>query len=355
MPTRVVDFPARAGRSTPHHSVTCTMVAAGPGCRLWRPTDEPWDGPLQSWAEEVRLLLAEEALPKVVADQGRWPDLDGDNIVNVLITSRVARTAADVTAYVRRVDFQPEVARPWGQNWDVVYLQPGASLESLRPILIHELTHVAQFSWCRAMFLGQPWPIPDWLTEGLAHAAELRTCEDLGNVRTRLLAFARQPHAAPLVVVDAGASGYWRHPGQRGASAAFCDWFTRSHPQWSWPELARAHAEHDDPWINLTGQSFAETYRAWTVSLAASDPADQLPGAIELRWDTPSPQAEWTITLQGTATAYVRLPRGAAESPTACQVTWSPGAVTQLTLLSRPADVSPVSGAASARRVTRGE
>jgi hypothetical protein len=317
--------------------VTCTLVAAGPGCRVWRPSDEPWDEPLQAWAEAVRSLLAEEALPKVVADQGHWPDLDGDDLVNVLITSRVARTAADVTAYVRRVDFQPEVVRPWGQSWDVIYLQPGAPLETLRPILIHELTHVVQFSWCRAMFPGQPWPIPDWLTEGLAHAAELRTCDDLGNVRTRLHAFARQPHVAPLVVVDAGASGYWRHPGQRGASAAFCDWFTRTHPQWSWPELARAHAEHDDPWVNLTGQSFAETYRAWTVSLAASDAADQLPSAIKLRCDTLGPLAERTIMLQGTATAYVRLPTHQFETSARNHITWPPGAELQLTLVSRAA------------------
>ncbi len=317
---RIVDFPKsgmRGLRNEDFATTRCRVAWSGRRSRIWLPDDEPQDARLCHWVERLGELLEQHCLPTIEADQGPWPDVDGDSALNLLVTNRVAQTSPDVKAFVRQVDFQADVPAPWGQNWDVVYVQPGTNLDELRAILIHELTHVAQFSWCRQLLPEQPWPVPDWLTEGLAHAAELRSDGKWDNTLPRLRTFANRPASCPLLVSDAGHSGLWRDPGQRGASAAFCDWWTRRSPKWSWPEVITTYAEQDDPWGVLAGAAFSEAYRDWTISLAADGvPMNSGDGAVTIHCENLTAGKSATLVLTGTATAYVHLQRNAAETHT---------------------------------------
>ncbi len=317
---RMIDFPKpghRGLRNADFATTSCRVAWSGQCSRVWLPNDEPHDSRLNHWVQRLGELLEQVCLPTVEADQGPWPDVDGDGRLNLLVTNRVGQTSPDVKAFVRQVDFQADVPLPWGQNWDVVYVQPGTNLGELRSILIHELTHVAQFSWCRKLFPAQPWPIPDWMTEGLAHAAELRSGGKWDNTLPRLRTFAERPANCPLVVSDAVVSGLWRDPGQRGASAAFCDWWTRRRPEWRWPELLTSYAEHEDPWTELAGAPFPDVYRDWTISLATEGvPMSSSDTPLELRGVDVSAGTPYTIVLTGTATAYVRIQRNLAAAQT---------------------------------------
>ncbi|OYW19062.1 MAG: hypothetical protein B7Z55_09560, partial [Planctomycetales bacterium 12-60-4] len=333
---RALNFPGSHRHDRECPEVRCRAHWTGSRCRIWIPDDEPCDDRLIRWLGRLGDLVEEESLPIVEADQGTWPDVDADGIINLVVTDRVGCTAPGVHAFVWQADFQENVTRPWDQNWDVIYVQPGIDFEALRPILIHELTHLAQFSWCRHLFPTGPWPIPDWLTEGLAHAAELRYDEAAENTLPRLRAFAAHPGSCPLVVNDAAASGLWRDPGQRGASAAFCDWWLRRQPDWCWPDFLQTYATEDDPWTMIAGAPFTEIYRDWTISLAANglQPlAEKIP--VELHFQELSEGTAGSVVLIGTATAYVRVRRNSTE-PQSVQITGPKSCRLQVTTLRIP-------------------
>jgi hypothetical protein len=334
---RLVSLPAelrRTAGATPQPSLECHPVWVGSGITVWCPDDEAVTDDLMTWIAEVGSLMERESLPLVRNDQGAWPDVDGDNQVNLLVTERVSRLDSDVKAFVRRSDFSQAV--PSTTPWDVIYLKPFVSLEELRPILVHELTHVVEFSWCRERCPQGEWPIHDWLTEGLAHAAELRLTGAGDNTHPRLRAFLRQPSAAPLVVHDAVATGLWRHPGQRGATAAFCDWLTRTYPQVRWSTIIPTEEVDDDLWTTLCGREFPDLYRDWTISLASGAAGLAEESQSALPWRSLEEQSFHRVILTGTASDYIRLPSSTSSSRKRLAVTLPPEHNCQLTIVARP-------------------
>lgn len=307
--------------------VVCRTVWDGRRCRLWASQMEPWSVQQQRWAQALGQLIEQHLLPRIEADQGAWPDVDGDGCVNVVLTARVASIQPDLLAFVRRDDFLP-VRTGTGMTrdagWDAVYVQTDAELSRLVPILLHELTHVAQFSWSRELCGDRPWPMPDWLTEGLAHAAELRCQGGIQNVAPRIAAYLAQPELAPLTVTDAAASDLWRDPAQRGASALFCWWWTQRHPAWNWPELIQAFDTADDPWQQLSGLRFSDLYREFAIWLTALEWSDghedalqpesisdaPIPGAAiqTVRTRELSSSGTTQLQLRGTATTFLTIP-----------------------------------------------
>ena len=311
--TRLVDFlrPGQRGFSPgDFEQVNCEVVWVGQRCRLWHPSDETSDGRLEHWMSELGQKLDREWFPGVQARQGVWPDVDGDRCVNVLVTERTSVTSGGAQAYVRKADFTRDGGPLAAGPWDVIYLQPGGDLEKLAAILTHELTHVAQFSWCRQLCGDQPWPLPDWLTEGLAHAAESHNLQAVShNTRPRLAAFCLQPDSSPLMVADAVASGLWRDPQQRGAAASFCTWWTSQQNDWSWPRLIEAHLQADDPWQAISAEGFTDLYRRWTLGLARDGVGQgEAHPRLPLQRQLLTAGVPRRVTLSGGATAYLKLP-----------------------------------------------
>lgn len=301
--------------------VTLTAVWSGRGCRVWRPVVESSQSDNVDWCALLGEFVDAQILLRVVKDQGGWPDVDGDGAVNLVVTDRVGQFSPGLRAFVRKQDFQ-QLPTSSQTPWDVIHVQPGVSFEELEPILIHELTHVAEFSWCQHVLPDSAWPIPDWLTEGLAHATEMRLSDRWENTLPRLQAFAGGPGRSPLRVVDAGTSGLWRHPGQRGASAAFCDWWTRHDGPVNWPHLILAFRETDDPWQTLTGAQFAELYQHWAVNLTLHGvPAGPRGRMLPLQRQTIVPEQPLQLVLTGTAFAVVEFSSTTLDArPTSLQV-----------------------------------
>jgi len=291
-------------------TLRCEVTWSSPTCRIWRVSDEPCDARSLAWAQQVGRLCTDHVRPAVHQLWGSWPDVDGDGVLNLLITERVLGMGDNVQAFVRPQDFQARGDSEWTQPWDVIYLRPGQNLADMEAILQHEMTHVAQFSWCRHLCGNQRWPLPDWITEGLAHATEIRLAGGVcsTNLEDRLEAFAACPARTPLVVVDAAASRLWRDPAQRGASAAFCHWWQQNSGFYRWPEIIHAFQETEDPWNQFSGQSFAEIYRQWTLSVLLDGIPSQQPGLngkpqiVSLK-----PGQSTSHVIAGTATLYVKL------------------------------------------------
>lgn len=307
--------PGRDGRSvSDYEPLDCVAAASGRRCQMWRDLQTPWDARLERWADQVVALLEHTVLPAVESSQGTIDDLDGSGGVTVVVTDRVreySSTTPPLCAFVRPTDFRSDLDRPWSNTGDIVYLQPGVPVADLHPVLAHELTHLAQLSWCRDSFGLAPWPLTDWVAEGVAHAAEVQLTGIWQNVAMRLEAFQRHPERCPLVVDDAVAAGRWREPGSRGAACAFGLWCAEQYgPQW-WTAWLSADPDLEDRWQAVGGQSLADVYRAWTVSLCV----DGLPGptgSAEAR-SKPALRSlevdgrEETVTIEGTASAYFRL------------------------------------------------
>jgi hypothetical protein len=264
-------------------------------------------------AQGVATLLERELLPRIEGRVGPVADVDGDGLLAVVITPRVRLASARLSAFVRAADFQPGVERPWSNQADVMYLDPRVAHHELPAILAHELTHMAQFSHWREQFGDTPWPLPDWLLEGHAHAVEVHLTGNWSNLHERLTAFVGRPESCPLVIPDAAAAGLWRDAGCRGATASFCLWLTRRFGAKWWRRLAELAGPDDDAWEREFGRPFAELYREWTLSLAsagcvAACTGDSVPQPIprhELRLYSTT-----RLELKGTATAYCRLPQG---------------------------------------------
>lgn len=318
--------------------VTLTEIWSGRGCRVWLAAAEATQPPLLDWCAQLGAFVDEQILPRVWQDQGLWPDVDGDGCVNLVVSHSVGQIAPGLRAFVRKQDFQSQ--RASGQPpWDAIHIQPGVPFEELEPILIHELTHVAEFSWCQHLLPDGAWPIPDWLTEGLAHAAELRLSDRWENTLPRLQTFAGNSGTCPLRVVDASHSGLWRDPGHRGASAAFCAWWTQSHQPIHWPRLILAFRESEAPWQMLSGTQFTELYEKWALSMATQGvPTGPLGPCIPLQRKMLQRDRPLNLVLTGTAFSVVELDRGTAQHSTSLRVQQSEGlARVQLLLLRQPA------------------
>jgi hypothetical protein len=330
--------PGRDGHSAADYDpLECVPAASGRRCQVWRDLQTPWDARLERWADQVVGLLERTLLPAVEGSQGRIDDLDGSGGVTIVVTNRVASyssTTPALCAFVRPSDFRRDLDRPWSNHADLVYLQPGVSDADLTPILAHELTHLAQLSWCSRTFGTEPWPLPDWLAEGVAHASEVQLTGQWQNVTDRLDAFRREPHRCPLLVDDALSAGLWRDPGSRGAACAFGLWCAERYgPRW-WTQWLRGHADDGDRWELVGGEPFTDVYRAWTLSLATDgvpSPSSAQPALAESPLVADAEAA--VLSLQGTASAYLRLE---ADAPTVLRIAAPADCRVQVTLVRRP-------------------
>jgi len=256
-------------------------------------------------------LLEGTILPRVEATVGSCDDIDGNGALTLAVSPRM--TALDhgptrLSAFVRAADFQSYVEAPWSNRADLVYLAPHIDKDELVPILTHEITHVAQFSQWRRQFSDEPWPLPDWLLEGHAHAVEARLTGRLDNLQDRLDAFRTRPESCPLVIADAVAAGRWREPGSRGATAAFCMWLTDRYGIDWWSRVSGL-ADDEDAWQREFGREFTELYRRWTIDLASGQTGIGTSESARITTHDVSLAGTASATLTGTATAYFRLPQ----------------------------------------------
>jgi hypothetical protein len=289
---------------------------------------------------------------------GRCLDVDRDGRFTLLFTGWLGRLQGgkvSLGGFVRGSDFCRDLAAPYGNGCDVMYLntdlRPGPYL---RTVLAHEYAHAVAVS---ARLAGPPGAEPgeeeSWLNEAVAHLAEDRYGYGWENLDYRVSAFLNGPERCRLVVPDYYGSGLWRDPGTRGATYLFLRWCADRHGD----ELAARLIQSDLSGVaNLeaaTQECFADLFRQWTAALALSgtnlaaadlaplrqiDPRRPLGGRLlcgPRQDEVPLAGGRHEVALAGTSAAYVLLHSPAA-ARSRLTVAAEPGADLQVSLVRLP-------------------
>lgn len=287
-----------------------------------------WNPHRSTWCRDLAARLNNVLIPRVESVLGPVADRLTDGTLTVVVTPQVRAVGggdSTVAAFVLATDFRVDLDRPEGHSCDAIYLHPELSPDDGDAILVHELTHAAQFCALRRHYGSKPWPLQDWQIEGTAHAAEVLLTHKDSNITDRLRAFHRSPEQSPLVVLDAAVSGRWRDPRCRGATCSFFTWAAQRFGLETIAPIVTSPTESDDPWLTTIGQSWPDVQRAWLISVATAH-------------ETRRHAAEWgqplTVNIDGGATAFVVLPTRDAEAT--LSVTSRPDVYYRLTLLRDP-------------------
>ena len=274
--------------------------------------------------------MEHDIMPAARRRLGESRDIDHDGKLAILLTPWLGRLRGGHTSvggFVRGSDFQTDLATPFSNRSDVLYLnsnvKPGPHL---RDLLAHEYTHAVCFSQRLSESSGSCLPPEeDWLNEAIAHLAEIGGT----NIDFRISRFLDVPAESPLVVPDYYRAGLWRDHGCRGATYLFLKWCVDQFGT----DLPRGLVLGSSSGVrNLevaTGRPFEQLFRRWSIFLFQSgrrcpqgtqSPTSAEAASPSLRgrlrdwgfvgpkceiWDVSSPRR--TINLKGSSIAYLEL------------------------------------------------
>src|SRR5262245_39611384 len=308
------------------------LRAVGRHCQVYVDRNHPDAAGLQPTVDDVVRTFDAEVYPQSRRSTGRALDVDRDGRFTVLLSGWLDRLSGGKVAlggFVRGSDFYRDLAAPFGNRCDMMYLntslKPGPHL---RTLLAHEYTHAVVFS--EHVFGGYLPGVPgqdeeSWLNEALAHLTEDAHGYSWSNLDYRVSAYLSAPERYPLVVADYYGRGLWRCPGTRGSTYLFLRWCADRYG----PELpARLVRSSLNGVANLeaaTQEHFAELFRRWSAALVLSGSGVPADGVAPLRrLDPRRPLAERLlggprphplplaggeeeVRLAGTAVAFVLL------------------------------------------------
>jgi hypothetical protein len=260
----------------PAHYVRVTGVlrAVGRHCQVYVDRAYADHAGLRPTVDDVVRTFDREVFPRARRALGRARDVDRDGRFTVLFTpwlGKMSNGRVSIEGFVRGSDFYRDVAAPFSNRCDVMYLntdlKPGPYL---RTLLAHEYTHAVVFTeHVLTTYLPELGRRDEesWLNEGLAHLAEDMSGYSWANLDFRVSAFLSAPWRYRLVVPDYYAAGLWRSHGNRGATYLFLRWCADRFG----PDLAARLIQTNLAGIaNLevaTGQAFADSFRGWSAAL----------------------------------------------------------------------------------------
>lgn len=333
----------------PQGYVPVTGSLAGVGRSVQVYVDREMAEPASGLVAEIIRLMDDEIIPRSQELIGEHTDMDGDGKLAILVTSWLGRLCGGKTSlngFVRANDFQAGIDPPYGNHADVLYLnsalEPGPALKTL---LAHEYTHAVCFSR-RFADTGRNAALPDeedWLNEAIAHVAEDLHGSDRSNLEQRVAGFLAAPQKSPLAIRDYYRAGLWRDPGCRGATYLFLRHCADQFGPGLLNELVESSCVGSRNLEQVTGVSFAELFRNWTIALA-DDAIPSVPlhgqfGECRLaglaRVDWPLESEPCRLELRGTSAALVRFTVGPGTRRISIQ--GSRDARLQLTIIRRTA------------------
>jgi hypothetical protein len=254
-------------------TVHSRVIGESEHVRILLDEQEPQSERIETLARRIQNEFEQTILPVCTRTFGTWRDIDGDGKLTILLSPWLAKLQGGKTSlkgFVRGTDFDERIPAPLGNRCDAIYLNSNlASTVNLRTLLGHEYFHVLQCS----LRGNQPGRLPleeDWLTEAEAHLAEQWLQGDDSNLKYRIDAFLDSPGTAPLVVKDYYRAGLWRDDGCRGATFLFLDWCAARHGENFLPRLLRSPETGTRGLETITGRSFQDLHRDWTVSLLSN-------------------------------------------------------------------------------------
>jgi hypothetical protein len=259
-------------------AVAATLRAVGKHCQVYVDDTLPRPADLQPTVDDAILAFDDDIFPRARRLFGRALDVDRDGRFTLLFSPLLARLGngkVNLGGFVRGCDFYRDVASPFGNRCDMMYLNtdlvPGTHL---RTLVGHEYTHAIVFS---QHLFGNYQPGPgrqdeeSWLNEGLAHIAEAAHGYGWSNLDYRVSTFLNRPQAYALVVSDYYSSGIWRDPGTRGDTYLFLRWCVDRFGVDLLGRLARSNRSGTANLEAATGRPFAELFRLWSTALLTSD------------------------------------------------------------------------------------
>ncbi|MBX6314086.1 MAG: hypothetical protein IRY99_14405, partial [Isosphaeraceae bacterium] len=244
----------------------------------------------------------EQILPLAARRFGQACDVDGDRRFTVLLSGWLRRLAGgrlSVDGFVRGADFARDLAAPFGNRCDMMYLStevpPGPYL---RTLLAHEYTHAVTF--CRKALAepgGALGPEEEgWLDEALAHLAEDLHGFSRANLDYRVSAYLSAPERYRLVVADYYTEGLFRSHGNRGSTYLFLRWCSDRFGPNLMPALIGSRRRGIANLEAATGRTFPDLYRQWATALFLEGlglEPDSPTGASG--WDHPNADKGWLL------------------------------------------------------------
>jgi hypothetical protein len=313
-------------------TVTALLRSVGQHCQVYVDRDHDDVAGLQPTVDDVVATFDREVYPRAQRLLGRALDVDRDGRFTILLTpwlSRMAGGKVSLGGFVRGSDFFRDLAAPFGNRCDMMYLntdlKPGPYLHTL---LAHEYTHAVVFSEhvFTGYLPGQPRQDEEgWLNEGLAHLVEDVHGYSWANLDYRISAFLSAPERYQLVVPDYYAAGLFRSHGNRGATYLFLRWCSDRYGRDFITQLTQTNLRGVANLEATTGAPFAELFRQWTAALALSGtglPLHDVPPLTRLDLHGPlggrllcGPRIEelslaggsHEVALAGTSAAYLLL------------------------------------------------
>lgn len=265
------------------------------------------DDDVQAHTLETIVALFDRSVRSTISQYLGWPrDVDGSGSFSILLTGWLGRLDGDTVSLggmVRPADFRTDIATPFSNRADVLYLnssvRPGRHLETL---LVHELAHAAVCS-------ARQEPRPDgkrpaeeaWLNEAIAHVAENLQNDNWSNLDYRIARYLASPADAPLVVKDYRAAGLHRDAGCRGSTYLFLRWCVDRYGVGLLPALIQSPASGRSNLEAVTGEPFDELFRRFTVDVVLN--AARIKSASDgdesnvplARADLSSPMGTWGL------------------------------------------------------------
>ncbi len=255
-------------------SVEAKLATTGKSCLIYTDINDKVSPEL---LEEVVTTFDERVFPSARKMFGDHRDVDRNGRFTILITGWLDRLSAGKVAlsgFVRGADFYRDVAAPYSNQCDMMYLNASLSPgEHLRTVLAHEYTHAITFSeHTFAEYLpganGQDEEA--WLGEAMAHVAENYHGDGWSNLDYRISTYLSDTGAYRLVVPDYFQDGLWRSHGCRGATYLFLRYLVDRFGPELLTKLSRSNLEGIANIETATQTPFAELFRDWSVQLATS-------------------------------------------------------------------------------------
>ena len=254
-------------------AVQADLRATGRRCQVYLDHAFPDPEKLQPTIDDAVRTFDDAVYPTARRLLGRCLDVDRDGRFTIFFSDRLDRLAGAgaVSGYVRSADFYRDLAAPFGNRADMMYLntdlKPGPYLHT---VLAHEYTHAVV---CSEHVFGDYLPggrrqdEESWLGEALAHISEDLHGFSGANLDYRVSAYLSDPSVYPLVEADYHAAGLWRSHGCRGATYLFLrdcvgrdgtDLLTR---------LVQSNLSGTANLEAATGAPFADLFRRWTAAM----------------------------------------------------------------------------------------
>jgi len=261
-----------------YQRVSARLLAEGRDVRVYLDEDQLPSELAPEVTEELVRIFDEQILPVSRIHLGMHRDVDGDGKFAVLLTHWLGKLrggGTTVGGFVRGSDFDPDIAPPFGNQADVMYLNSQVRTGTeLRTLLAHEYAHAVLFS------VKDGGDEEDWLNEAIAHLAENMHGAEWSNLDHRLDTFLKDPSKSPLVVADYYQSGRWRDHGCRGATYLFLRWCVDQCGVQLLGQLSESPETGVDNIARATGATFPELFRHWAIAMAQPPSSTDSDGTV---------------------------------------------------------------------------